>query len=379
MVLRMVSYAKNILRNLYVEYSMPISVYDSKESKDKVLICYIKSPFYLKNRPIKHCNVIESRIIAKAFYNLGYSVDVVDYRCKRKIDYSKYQVIFGFGLPFRNSFNADVSIKKICYLTGANPNFSNTQEALRIKDVFQSKDILMHPRREAYWPWMHTAINSDHLIVTGNQFTKNSYNGLNANTSHIPVPFISSTLNIEANIKSNKSFLWFGGAGAIFKGLDLVIDAIEECSEDITLDICGPIKEEKDFMNYYDSSINKNKNINFHGMLDVNSQEMRLLVEKNSFVILPSCSEGGASSVLTCMNQGLIPIVTKECSINLDGFGIKIEGFSKDHVLKSINKALSMTNEDLNNQRSFMKSFLKDNHSSEVIEAKFTKIIKNII
>mgnify|MGYP003323899285 CR=1 FL=1 len=46
---------------------MQISVYDSKESKDKVLICYIKSTFYLKNRPIKHCNVIESRIIAKAF------------------------------------------------------------------------------------------------------------------------------------------------------------------------------------------------------------------------------------------------------------------------------------------------------------------------
>ena len=71
----MISYAKDILRNLYVEYSMPISVYDSKESEDKVLICYIKSPFYLNKRPIKHCNVFESRIIAKTFYKLGYSVD----------------------------------------------------------------------------------------------------------------------------------------------------------------------------------------------------------------------------------------------------------------------------------------------------------------
>ena len=132
-------------------------------------------------------------------------------------------------------------------------------------------------------------------------------------------------------------------------------------------------------MNYYDASINKNKNINFHGMLDVNSHEMGLLVEQNSFVILPSCSEGGASSVLTCMNLGLIPIVTKECSINLDGFGIKIEGFSKEHVLESIITALSMTDEDINNQRLLIKSFLKDNHSSEAIEAKFTSILKNII
>ncbi|MDA8928862.1 hypothetical protein N9I79_01710 [Gammaproteobacteria bacterium] len=63
----MISFAKDILRNLYVEYSMPIRVYDSKESKDKVLICYIKSPFYHKKRPIKHCNVLESSMIAKIF------------------------------------------------------------------------------------------------------------------------------------------------------------------------------------------------------------------------------------------------------------------------------------------------------------------------
>jgi len=113
----------DLIRNLFVTQSMPWSIYESKDSKKRVLICYIISPFYLKKRPIKHANVIESRTIAKEFYNLGYSVDVVDYRCTRKINYSKYDVIFGFGVPFSNSFAFDLKLKRICYITGSSPNF----------------------------------------------------------------------------------------------------------------------------------------------------------------------------------------------------------------------------------------------------------------
>ena len=40
------------------------------------------------------------------------------------------------------------------------------------------------------------------------------------NTFHIPVPFIPTSINFEASF--SRGFLWFGGAGAIFKGLDLV-------------------------------------------------------------------------------------------------------------------------------------------------------------
>ena len=376
----MIGFAKNILRKLYVEYSMPISVYSNKQSKDKVLICYIKSPFYMKDRPVKHCNVIESQIIAETFYNLGYSVDVVDCRCKRKIDYSKYKVICGFGLSFRNSFfNARLSTKRICYLTGANPNFSNTQEALRIKTIFKSKGTLLLPRREVYWPWMHAAINSDHLIVTGNQFTENSYKNLNNNISHVSVPFIKSSLDIQFNAQSNTGFLWFGGAGALFKGLDLAIDSVKESVHNIKLDICGPISGEKDFFDLYDQDISKNQYINFHGMIDVSSSKMKLLAERNAFVILPSCSEGGASSVLTCMNLGMIPIVTKECSINLVNFGIQIKDFTLEAMREAINTAIAMTDQEINLQRGLIRKFLDNNHSENAIKMQMTDLLKKIL
>jgi glycosyltransferase involved in cell wall biosynthesis len=367
----------NFLRVFYVKYSMPITIHENKNAQGNVLICYIKSPFKYINRPIKHCNVIESRIIAETFNNLGYSVDVVDYRCKRKIDYSKYSIIFGFGDSYRNSFNNNLDIKRICYMTGSNPNFSNKQEALRIKNFYKNKNILLQPRREAYWPWMHTVINSDYLITTGNIFTRDTYIDIQNNTFHIPVPFIPTSINFEASF--SRGFLWFGGAGAIFKGLDLVIDAINDSTDSINLDICGPIKDEKDFMETYKQDIIENENINFHEMIDVNSSKMKVLVERNSFIILPSCSEGGASSVLTCMNMGLIPIVTKECSIDLNGFGLKINELSKEEVLVSINKALLMTDQEIASQKLIIKDFVKKNHSVEAIESKVYKLMNKLL
>ncbi len=360
----MISLLKDFIRDIYVKYSYPMQVYTDKSFNKKVLICYIKSPFYMKDRPIKHSNVIESRIIADIFHKLKFNVDVVDWQCKRNIDYLKYDVIFGFGSPFHNSFNIDKNYNgiRICYLTGSNPNFSNEREAMRIKEVFKNKKVMLTPRREAYWPWMHTTINSDMLILTGNTQTKSSYSGLVDNIKTVPVPCIPSQL--RPNLQVNSGFLWFGGAGAVHKGLDLVLDAIDESSSDIILDICGPIEKEKDFIMLYKNSFLRS-NIKFHGMVDVSSNEMQKLIDRNSFVILPSCSEGMASSVITCMQFGLIPIISKECGIDIKDHGILIEEITVLGVKKAINKALKLNPEEILRMKNKAIKFVEKNNSHD--------------
>jgi len=334
----------DFLRNLFVTQSMPWNVYKNKDSKKRVLICYIISPFYHKKRSIKHANVIESRIIAKEFYDLGYSVDVVDYRSTRKIDYSKYDVIFGFGHSFSNSFKIDIQIIRICYLTGSSPNFSNEKEAMRIHDIYLHSGKLLTPRREAYWPWMNVVINSDMVVLTGNDNTKTTYEGLNQNIKTVPVPVIPSKLKPDSILGSG--FLWFGGAGAVHKGLDLVLDASSEIVDEFSIDICGPLENEKDFFKLYQSKLDKS-NVIFHGMIDVESNEMQNLINKNSFIILPSCSEGMASSVTTCMQLGLIPIISKECGIDLGEHSILIEELTISGVTKAMKNALSLNEDEL--------------------------------
>lgn len=365
-----------LIRNLFVTQSMPWSIYESKDSKKRVLICYIISPFYLKKRPIKHANVIESRTIAREFYNLGYSVDVVDYRCTRKINYSKYDVIFGFGVPFSNSFAFDLKLKRICYITGSSPNFSNEREAMRIRDIYNHSGKLLTPRREAYWPWMNVAINSDLMILAGNEVTKSTYKGLNENIKTVPVPMIPSKLKKNNSLKSG--FLWFGGAGAVHKGLDLVIDASCEIEEDFSIDICGPLENEKDFFELYKSKIDK-KNIVFHGMVDVESDLMQNLIDKNSFIILPSCSEGMASSVTTCMQFGLIPVITKECGIDLGEHSILIEDLTINEVRKAMKNALSMTKDKLHRKKELSIKLVNEINTPDKYEKVFSEAIKSIL
>ena len=366
----------DFIRNFFVTQSMPWSIYKSKDAKKRVLICFIIAPFYLQKRSIKHVNVIESRIIAREFNKLGFSVDVVDYRCTRKINYSKYDVIFGFGVPFSNSFDFKYQLKRICYLNGSSPNFSNEREAMRIHDIYNHSGKLLSPRRESYWPWMNAVINSDLMILAGNEVTKSTYEGLNENIKTVPVPMIPSKL--KSNNFSKPGFLWFGGAGAVHKGLDLVLDASSEIENDFSLDICGPLENEKDFFELYKPKIDK-KNIIFHGMVDVESNEMQKLIDKNTFIILPSCSEGMASSVTTCMQFGLIPVITKECGIDLGEHSILIEDLSISEVRKAMKNALSLSKDDLQRKKEQSIEFVNEINTPAKYEKEFSKAIKSIL
>ncbi len=364
---------KNFARKTFVNYSPPIRL--SNSGSKKVLISYIKSPFYFKNRPTTHSNVIETRKIFECFNELNFSVDVVDWQYKRKINTEKYDLIFGFGYPLYNSLKKFKGTS-ICYLTGSNPNFSNEMESQRINHFFNKKGFAIKPRREISWPWEICAKKSDFLIVTGNEFSKNSYKSIREDTLSIKVPFIDSKNSSE--LSNNNGFLWFGGAGALFKGLDLTIDAFKELKFNCTLDICGPISEEDDFMNFYKKDF-EIETINFHGMIDPSSVKMGNLLKKNKFVILPSCSEGGASSVLTCMNMGLVPLVTEQCCIDLNNFGYKIRDLTKSSVYEAMIKALNTDEKNINEQRVNIKKYLNENHSAEIYKKKLKKILQEIL
>ena len=372
--MKIYSIVKDFAREFYVNYSPPMKVSDTGDKK--VLISYIKSPFYSSSKKIFHSNYLESKIISESFIDLGFSVEVVDYRCKRKINFEQYDLIFGFGYPFHKSLNSK-KLKKICYLTGSNPNFSNLREAERIRDFKKERDVTLVPRREAYWPWMHAAINSDFLITTGNSFTKSTYLNLRPDVFTVPVPYIPSKNHPTRDFP--KGILWFGGAGAMFKGLDLTIRAFKNLNSDFTLDICGPIESETDFMECFEDEIAKDPRINFHGMLNISSKKMQSIIDRNSFVILPSCSEGGASSVLTCMNLGLIPIVSEECSIDLDNFGISIKKLTVENVENSLNEAFELEESDILYQRSEIEKFLHRQHTLNSVKEKLKNILQEII
>jgi hypothetical protein len=359
------------------EWRSPVSV--KKLGSKRALLSYIVHPFRMKGQ-LFHCNIIESLQIAEALSEKGYSVDVVDYRYKRKIDYSEYDLIVGLGTPFRRSFESQKpTFKRICYLTGASPNFSNLAEAKRINAVYQRKGKYLKARREVYWPWAFGAINADAVIVTGNEWTASTFNGINDRFFTVPVPYISNNVTKVENAIVQKEFVWFSGEGAVHKGLDLALEAACYGNTQFNLHVCGNIKNEKDFLDCYESELFKQPNIFFHGMIDPNGDAMQKIVKASSFVLLPSCSEGSASSVITCMALGLIPIVTRESGISLKGFGIEIEEDTPAGVRQAMEKANKMSETVIREQKKAAIEFVHQQHSAENYKKAFSYALTQII
>ena len=103
----------------------------------------------------------------------------------------------------------------------------------------------------------------------------------------------------------------------------------------LNLEIYGPTSDSL-FLKYYSEKIKNSPNIMYNGFIDVGSKEFEDVCNRNSFQIFLSCSEGMATSVLTCMRYGIVPIITYESSINVDKFGYIVK---EDNPQKIMEKA----------------------------------------
>jgi len=102
---RFLSFYKNIYKTNYSRH---------------LLISYITSP--LRKGIIKrHSNYLELSIILETFKSFKFNIDFADYTYKGKINYKKYDLIFGFGYPFGKALRVKdaKSAIKICYETGS--------------------------------------------------------------------------------------------------------------------------------------------------------------------------------------------------------------------------------------------------------------------
>lgn len=357
----------------------PIPIFQG--GRKKSLICYLSQPFRTQNHR-NHSNQQEVVVMSNVLKVLGFSVDVIDFYSESNIDYSRYDLLIGFGSAFANSFlEMNFKGKRILHMTGANLNFSNQAEAWRARQLKERRGVLLAPRREAYWPWMFSAINSDAIFVLGNSWTVSTYDGLNEKVFRLPVPFVSPKIStIERDFETiRKRFCWFAGSGALHKGLDLILDAIDQLGDDFHLDVCGPIEQETDFLRLYDKSIFANPRVSFHGFIDVASQKMENLMLTNAFVVFPSCSEGGGSSVITCMAAGLIPVVTKEASVEIGDFGILIESASVASIVKSMSMAAALSIDEIHLRSIKASTFVQVAHTYDVYGKEFRQAVVDVV
>jgi glycosyltransferase involved in cell wall biosynthesis len=139
----------------------------------------------------------------------------------------------------------------------------------------------------------------------------------------VPTGLINQSFNLisKSFLGITQNFLWFGSTGAIHKGLDLLIDVFNRLPH-LNLFIAGLSESDRRLMPKFNR---KDGNIFDLGFIQVQSDAFIKLMEQCTYIILPSCSEGVSTSAITCMNHGLIPVLTPACGIDLSGLGFVIE------------------------------------------------------
>lgn len=351
-------------------------------SLGNVLLSYTINPFLRKGGTdfdIRHTCDWECWKMAGIFLDMGYSVDVINYtnhEFKPKKDYSIF-IDELLNLERISPLLPEDCIK-IMHVVWAHWLFHNRAQYERCSELQKRRGISLLPRR-LLEPNSGIEI-ADCATILGNEFTIGTYQYAKKPAYRIPVTIPRLyPWSEEKNFEScRKNYLWFGSGGLIHKGLDLVLDAFGEMP-DYHLTICGPIQQEKDFESAFYKELYQTPNIHTIGWVNVDSSTFTEIVNNCIGIVYPSCSEGQSGAVVTCLSMGLIPIISYQSGIDVNGFGITLKECSVNQIKNSVQSISDLPTGELINMARSAWIYARENHARELFAKKYKDTITNII
>ena len=370
--------ALSLLRLLFRSYRL-VEVYPNQYSAGHsklALLSYTTTPYRVKDT--LHSNYLEVKSIVAVLNELGYGVHIVDYDSIRSFDYSRYDLIFGFGDPLEKSFSVSCgSLTRICYMTGASSSFQNRSELIRVKAYNKANFQKISAKRVISRTWDQSIAFSDALILLGNEWTLSTYREKETPKERYIINGISlcDSQIISSGQKSQKTFVWFGSTGAIHKGLDLCLQVFKK-NRDLTLHVCGSVDE--DFGDEL-LRIQLPENIIIHGYVVASSAKFNSIVAESTFAILPTCSEGQSTSLLTMMAAGIIPVSTVASGLNIADYGITIEDLTEKGVENAVKKAITSNSDDIEKLSDLCEKVVSKFHTENSFRHSLSQILHGVL
>ncbi len=361
-----------------------------KEKRGRALMYYKTEEFFLRGAftDLSHPNNWESYQMACILNELGYVVDIID-RTAEMIHVSKikdeYDLFIGLGAGDSGKHFIDIakglpSAIRILYAMGPEPDLSN-QITKKRHDEFLERfpgNEIVYRRLIHNVDIIESIKHTEAIITCCNDWGIEGYRKFGKPVHRV---WLSSydglrTSKEEIAEKDQKKFLYFGGNGNIMKGLPLAIEAFHNLPE-LTLYIGAPTSEE-DFNKIMAPLLAASPNIHFIGFMDVKGAEYRKISSECGYVILPSSSEGCATSVTTCMRRGLIPIVTLEAGVDVGDFGYMLESIEMNYLLSKF-KAISEESRSEFLRRCEITYVESEKYTKENFTKTFREAVQNII
>lgn len=328
--------------------------------RGRVLFSYLPDAVFLGPKHLimeGHSNYWESREIAHIFARHGFSVDAVAWNnltfYPRREDYT---VLFDIAINLQRWTPLfPESVKKLMHITGSYWYYSFQAEMARIDALRERRSVLYAPKRIVLYPELHelSISQADACTLIGNQHTLGTFPA--KYHSKIRTVTVSATPVLRPKRADNyvpleRGFLWFFGSGAVHKGLDLVLEVFAR-NPHLTLHVVGSVFSEPDFVRIYRKELLETNNIHYHGFLPARSSAFADILDQCFCFVAPSCSEGISPAVATCLQAGLLPIISQDVGVTLpDDCGVTLERCDVDTLEEAVLSCFATSSEALERQ-----------------------------
>ena len=323
----------------------------------------------------RHTNFWQSVQMARTLTELGFIVDVIDYRNLEfhpRHDYSLF-------IDVRNNMERlapylGPGCLKIFHIDTAHLLAHNANEAARLYALLQRRGVtIQSSRAQSPNRGIETAD-----CATGNvgEFSLSTFRYAGKPIYPLPAPVAHSFDWPEDRDwdACRRRFIWFGTGGLVHKGLDLVLEAFAGLP-DCHLTVCAPLETDPAFTSAYQRELYETPNIDPVGWVQIGGTDFKRIVTTCCAVVFPSCSEGLSTSTLECMHAGLIPVVSHQVGVPTEGIGFEISPCTVDQIRKLVRQVTEMPPDELKSMCYGAWEYARMNHT----RARFSEVYREVI
>lgn len=366
---RLQAAARRMRRSVREKLNAPVSRLPQGKPCGTALISYLRDPIVAADtNPLSgHSNRWECREICRIFLEMGYAIDVIDHGDAAFFPQKHYDVLFDIDSNLqRLAPLVGPNCLRLLHLTTSYPRFSNAAELLRVDEFEKRTGCLYTPKR--ILPRLELTDRSlrlaHHCSLIGNATTLETYpSEYRDKTTCISVSgsFLPEVRDVVTT-EMPRAFVWFSGYGAVHKGLDLVLEVFAK-RPDLTLHVIGDVEREPDFTGAYAGQLAA-PNVIQHGYLDTSSPALIAALKGAAYSIYPSCAEGTATALVTCLQFGLLPIMSRNSGVDLpEGCGVVLEALTVEAIEAAVNGASKMSSDELKRQTLACQTYALERYS----------------
>ena len=321
-----------------------VTVHPHGRPRGSVVLAYHTDPWvYSSTRELHyHTNRWECGLFGDTFVEAGYRLEVVEFDNPHYRPPADCAYIIDLE---RNLERFAKSVTKECvkiqHASITHWLHNNRAELRRLDGILQRRGAVLIPRRQI--PFNLTTETADRIIYVGNAYTAETFAFACKPMQRIPISTV-----VLADWPEQKdfdrvrhNFIWFGSVGLAHKGLDLALEAFARLPG-FNLTVAGAIDLDADFKQVYHRELYELPNIRTLGWVTATEPEFLTLLRDQVGVVYPSCSEGGAGSVICCLHGGLIPIVTREASVDVQDFGFETRSDAIEDIMTAVRRVAEL-------------------------------------